>query len=155
MATSWPSAARTAYAADKGLTTTLAQALIDRPKVLLRHSFCLYFPEASTASTSPVTLYDWNYYIHSALSGKTINIYVNAKVTTGTGQLALHIGSVTEAYTDVTATDYTKTGPLTYVMPTGTYDTPTSTAILLRAKAPTGGTIYAQGSPYLWCYFTD
>lgn len=156
MATSWPTSARTDYAADQAFKTSHAQALVDRNKVLVQTPFALYFTEVTWTTTAAHTMFDWDLPVHAAIAGKTLTVYVDAKVTSGTGKVSLAIGGTGGTEVNVTATDYTKTDAITYTLPSsGTYDSYTATTVAIWAKAPAGQTIYTRGSNYLWCWITD
>lgn len=156
MPTAYPATVRTDLAADKAFKTTQAQALVDRGKVLVQYPFALDFAEGSWTGTAAHSIFNWDLPVHSAIAGKTIVIYVDAKVTGGTGHVDLLIGGTGTTQVEVTATDYTKTGPVTYTLPSsGTYDDFTAVNLSVCGLVTAGNTIYLRGSKYLWCWFTD
>lgn len=152
MATTWPSVARTDFAANKAVTSTRATGVIQRDLCLLSIPWHWEQAEVSTASTSWVQIGqtqvvrfpEWAY-------GKTMNLCVRSKVTGGvTGYLRLVCGASTGSEIAIASAAYAVTSAMTAaVAATG------AVSWHLEAKAGAASTIYAKSDGMVCCWVSD
>lgn len=159
MPTSWPNTyARSDYAADKAGKTSKFAQLVQRDFVLARRPLQVSFAEASTTSTSYVTLASFELFVPDYAVGKSLALYIEGRQpTSGTdGAWRLQDNASATDGTEIAVPDgsasYANLGPSLLVIDAAWVGT--QRTINVRGKAG-AGTLNLRSLNLVALYFTD
>jgi hypothetical protein len=144
MATAYSAPDLTGWDKGDGAPPARVQELVDAFEWVTRRPIDAYFTEQSTASSTWVDLVSFSFQVPSYLPSRNLELYCEAYITTGAGELALYDGVNRGAALAISSGSYANAGPVVFdasVLSVG------SATIKLQGRVTSGGgTLYARGT---------